>query len=112
MSKKISTNDTVRFDQEGFSGNTYVKSEEQVGFNALLVTVHGSHPRKQILSGNTRCYFVIKGSGMFTLDDTQHQVTEGDFFLIDQGGEYEYMGDMSLFEFNISPENSFGDKRV
>ena len=112
MSDKISRADTLHFDREGFSGDVYVPNDQNQGFNALLVDVNGRHPKKRVLEGNTRSYLVTRGQGVFTLDDTKHEVQEGDLFVIGAGSTYEYEGKMQLFEFNISPDNSFGDEKL
>lgn len=106
---KISLKDTEFFDAGGFSGQVYVGSETQAGFNALLVTVKERHPRKRMID-TTRAYFVVEGTGTFTLDDKTHDVAPGDLFIIAPGHEYAYQGKMKLFEFNVSPDNSFKDE--
>lgn len=105
----IALKDTNFFDAGGFSGQEYITREMKAGFNALLVTVKDRHPRKRMVD-TTRCYFVVEGTGIFVLDDQSHNVTPGDFFVISPGHEYEYSGDMKLFEFNISPDSSFKDE--
>ena len=110
MSKRITFDETFRFDDEGFSGNIYIDPNDSLGFNALVVDVHGAHPHKQILNGNTRVYIVAYGTGTFTLDGQEHKAERGDMFVIEAGSEYAYSGSMQLFEFNVSPGNSFGDQ--
>lgn len=100
---------TQHFDKEGFSGDFYVSKEDARGFNALRVSVHGHHPRKRMID-TTRVYFVIDGEGTFTINDEVHNVKKNDLYVIEPGNEYEYQGTMNLFEFNISPENSFLDQ--
>ena len=103
-SRKIPINDAFHFDREGFSGDIYVQTNEGAGYNALIVDVHGRHPKKRML-GATRNYLIIDGTGTFTIDGKQHQVKKGDLFVIPDGGEYEYEGKMTLFEFNV-PETT------
>jgi mannose-6-phosphate isomerase-like protein (cupin superfamily) len=107
--RKISSHQTSDFTKEGFSGRVYVTPESKEGFNALVVDVHGKHPRKRMVD-TTRVYFVIEGTGHFTLGNETTQVNEGDLFVIPPLGEYEYEGQMRLFEFNVSPDNSFRDE--
>lgn len=110
--KKVSLSETDHFEREGFSGNVYVPKEANTGFFALQVDVHGRHPRKRMLEGTTRTYYVADGEGTFTLGDETHTVAKGDLFIIPPGGEYEYEGKMTLFEFNVSPDNSFRDEKL
>lgn len=106
---KISLNETSNFKAGGFSGQIYVQNESRAGFNALLITVDGRHPKKRMID-TTRNYYVIEGSGTFTLDDKPHKVSAGDLFVVGPGHTYEYEGTMKLFEFNVSPDNSFKDE--
>ena len=100
---------TKHFDQAGFSGDFYVSNEDKKGFNALRVSVHGKHPKKKMID-TTRVYFVIDGEGIFTLNETRYNAQKNDLFIVEPGNEYEYEGTMNLFEFNISPNNSFKDQ--
>lgn len=104
--------DAEVFERGGFTGRVFVSKEESVGFNAMQIDVHGSHPDKKILEGNTRCYYVAEGSGVFTLNGEDYVANGGEFFVIPAGGEYSYSGSMRLLEFNVSPDNSFGDERL
>lgn len=112
MGRKISHSETAKFDREGFSGSVYIHGSNGEGFNALQVDVHGRHPKKRILVGNTRSYFVADGTGTFILDGESHKVEQGDLFVIPAGSEYEYEGEMRLLEFNVSPDGSFGDEKL
>ena len=100
------------FEREGFSGDVLVPKEAEMGFTALQVNVDGAHPLKQILKGNTRSYFVVDGEGTFMLDGEPQAVNKGDLVVIPAGSQYEYQGTMTLFEFNVSPGNSFRDKKI
>jgi hypothetical protein len=109
---RVPLSGATHFDRDGFSGDIYVSKEANLGFVALQVDVHGRHPRKRILDGNTRSYYVASGEGTFTLGDDTHSVQQGDLYVVPAGSEYEYEGVMTLLEFNISPDNSFGDEKL
>ncbi len=111
ITKKITLDETDKFDASGFSGQVYISNDENAGFNALLVTVNGRHPKKRMID-TTRNYYVIEGEGVFTLDGAPHKVAKGDLFVVSAGHEYEYEGIMKLFEFNISPDSSFKDEKI
>jgi mannose-6-phosphate isomerase-like protein (cupin superfamily) len=104
--------DTEHFEREGFSGDIFVSKEAKMGFTALQVNVHGAHPLKEILRGNTRSYFVADGEGTFVLNGESRAVSRGDLIVIPAGSQYEYQGEMTLFEFNVSPGNSFQDRKI
>jgi quercetin dioxygenase-like cupin family protein len=110
--KRIPLSETDGFQREGFDGHVYVPSEAGAGFNVLSVDVHGSHPRKRMLGDTTRTYYVIDGTGSFTLGDNTTEVQAGDLFIIPPDGEYEYNGQMRLLEVNVSPSNSFQDEKL
>lgn len=109
--RRITQFETTDFEREDFLGRIYVPAEAQAGFTALEVTVDGSHPRKQMID-TTRTYFVLEGSGSFMLNDATYEAHKGDFFIIPTGSEYSYQGQMQLFEVNISPTNSFKDRKL
>lgn len=96
----ISLRAAKHFDREGFSGNRYVEPEDGVGYSALHVEVHGKHPRKKMV-GATRSYMVLEGEGTFTLNCETFKIKKGDLFIVPDGAEYEYEGNMELFEFNV-----------
>lgn len=100
------------FAREGFSGDVFVPKEAKMGFIALQVEVDGEHPRKEILKGNTRSYYVVSGEGTFTLNDATKEVGTGDLIVIPPENQYAYSGKMTLFEFNVSRSNSFRDRLV
>ena len=110
--KRIQLSEATDFKREGFDGHVYVPSEAGVGFNVLGVDVHGSHPRKRMLGDTTRTYYVIDGTGLFTLGDTTTAVQTGDLFIIPPEGEYAYNGQMRLLEVNVSPSNGFQDEKI
>lgn len=106
--KRISIETTEHFERDGFSGDKLVNPEDGLGFSAILVNVHGRHPLKRMVDA-TRSYLVLEGSGTFTLNGELSEVKQGDLFVIPDGGEYEYQGQMKLFEFNVpgtTSENS------
>jgi RimJ/RimL family protein N-acetyltransferase/mannose-6-phosphate isomerase-like protein (cupin superfamily) len=111
-SRHIKPSETEYFDRGGFEGHVYVPKEAGEGFNALVIDVHGRHPEKRILAGNTRSYFVIDGSGTFVVDGEVQEAEKGDLLVIEAGSVYQYEGSMQLFEFNVSPDNSFGDQKL
>lgn len=98
--RKISTADIEVRERDGFSYQPLVETSAGRGFNLNLVNVHGRHYRTRI-TGVTRTYFVRSGKGTFTLDGERHEVKEGDAYVISDGHDYEYEGQMMLVEFNV-----------
>lgn len=111
-SQIVSMIDTEAFDRGGFNGNVYIPKTAAIGFTALMVQVLTEHPRKRMGETTTRNYLVIQGRGEFDLDGELRAVKPGDLVTIMPGGEYSYRAiddPMSMFEFNVSPDNSFTD---
>jgi hypothetical protein len=98
----VKIDDVQPFERPGFQGLPQVTLEQGLGFSALTIWVEGNHPRKRMLEG-TRTYYVADANpkGTFTLGNEVREVEEGDLFVIPEGGEYSYQGDMTLFEVNI-----------
>jgi mannose-6-phosphate isomerase-like protein (cupin superfamily) len=109
--RKIPLENTTSFDRGEFSGKVYISPEDNLGFSALVVEVDGHHPRKRMIEGK-RMYWVVDGTGTFTLNDKTEEVKKGDLYIVPEGHEYEYQGKMTLFEFNVSPTNSFKDEKL
>lgn len=100
------------FTRPGFTGRVFVSNEEQLGFNAMQIDVRGGHPTKIVCTGNTRCYYVGDGAGVFNINGEDQVVNGGELIVVPAGARYSYSGSMRLFEFNVSPDNSFGDKKI
>ncbi|HLB66830.1 MAG TPA: hypothetical protein VJJ78_04550 [Candidatus Saccharimonadales bacterium] len=108
----ISFKDTEGFDRGDFQDQVYVAKEEEVGFNALAVFVNGKHPIKQLGEQTTRTYLVVEGEGTFGLEGVNRPVSQGDMIVIPPKQRYQYEGVMTLFEVNVSPDNSFTDQKI
>ena len=108
----ITLKDTEHFERDWFSGDIYIWKNQEKGFTALRITVNWKHPRKEMKWDTTRTYFVISGSGTFTIDWQSKEVADGDFIIIQPWHRYEYQGKMILFENNISATNSFKDELI
>lgn len=108
----IPLDQATHFERDGFTGDILVPKEAALGFMALQVNVDGEHPLKRMLRGTTRTYYVVDGSGTFTLNGEEVSVDKGGMVVIQPGNEYSYKGTMTLFEVNVSPNNSFKDRKV
>ena len=108
---KIALADTETLERGDFTGFVYVPKEAGVGFNAMRINLQGRHPHKRMVD-TTRVYFVISGEGRFTIRDEVYKASPNDVFVIEPGVDYCYEGSMKLFEFNVSPDNSFKDEKL
>jgi mannose-6-phosphate isomerase-like protein (cupin superfamily) len=108
-----SETNTQWFNRPTFRGVIYIDKVEEKGFTIFKIYIDGKHPKKRILEGNIRTYYIISGTGYFTINDTLSSVKSGDLITLEPGDVYEYEGDeMRLLETNISPDNSFGDEKL
>ena len=108
---KISQEEAKKFERPGLSGQIYFPSEFKKGFNAMLITANGKHPRKKMID-TIRVYFIIEGEGIFSIDDKKYEIKSEELFVIEPGQEYEYDAKAKMFEFNVSPGNSFRDLKL
>lgn len=88
-----------------------VSPDERTPFNALWITVNGTHSLRRVIAG-IRNYYVIRGTGSFSIDYEVYKVTEGDLITIYPDECYSYEGKMELFEFNIDIGDGIGHEDV
>ena len=81
------------------------------GFTALVIEIDGMYPKKKMIDA-IRTYYILAGRGFFTIDGHLNSAGPGDFFVIEPGQIYQYEGEMKLLEYNISPTNSFKEKKL
>ena len=108
---KIALGDTEFFDRQAFSGNVYVGKNADKGFNALLVECLTRHYKTK-LTGATRVYLVLEGSGVFTINGQRDNADQYDLFVISDGDSYEYEGRMKLFEFNVPATDGSNEENL
>lgn len=108
---KISLKDTKFFDRNTFTGQRYVETKEGRGFNAILVTSIVGHEKVR-LTGATRMYFIIEGTGTFTINGVEQSAEPNDFFLIESDDVYEYKGAMKMFHFNVPGTDSSNEEKL
>lgn len=109
----IAFDDTEGFDRGDFQGQIYVGKDEELGFSALAIFVDGRHPRKRMGETTTRTYLVVEGEGAFQFGKQRaYPVKRGDFVFIPPESDYAYLGNMLLWEMNVSPDNSFKDQKL
>ena len=108
---KISLKETEAFDLGAFKGNVYVHKDENRAFTSFFVDCLTKH-HKVRLTGTTRVYFVMEGSGTFTINERTISAEKYDFFLIKDGDTYSYMGTMKLFSFSIPAADLSNEEKL
>jgi len=62
-----------------------------------LIDVHGGHDTFIISKALTRIYYIIEGTGVFTIDNQKYDVVPGLLVEVPPGVEYSYSGSMKIF---------------
>ncbi len=94
-----------KVDQEGFTAFLYNEKSRIPAYNAVYVDVRGAHDKEYVKTSH-RVYFVIEGTGTFTVDDETRDVQTGDVIAIPPKTPYSYEGKMKLFEINFPATDS------
>ena len=66
-------------------------------FAVHLVDVHKGHDTFIISKALTRIYYIIEGTGVFTIDNQKYDVAPGLLVEVPPGVEYSYSGSMKIF---------------
>jgi mannose-6-phosphate isomerase-like protein (cupin superfamily) len=61
-----------------------------------LLDVHGGHDTFMISKALTRIYYIIEGTGVFTIENQRHNVSPGLLVEVPPGIEYSYSGSMKI----------------
>lgn len=97
---KIPLSQSKIHDKKDFIAKFYLEKADSPNFNALLVDCLTGH-YKTTLKDATRMYFVVEGSGDFTIDGHKDSADLYDLFIVNSGQTYEYRGKMKLIEVNV-----------
>jgi mannose-6-phosphate isomerase-like protein (cupin superfamily) len=62
-----------------------------------LLDVHKGHDTFIISEALTRIYYIIEGTGVFTIDNQKYDVVPGLLVEVPPGIEYSYSGSMKIF---------------
>jgi mannose-6-phosphate isomerase-like protein (cupin superfamily) len=62
-----------------------------------IVDVHKGHDTFMISKALTRIYYIIEGTGVFTIDNKKYDVAPGLLVEVPPGVEYSYSGAMKIF---------------
>jgi len=80
---------------EGLAGYEYQPLKDQ-DFAVHLLDVYKGHDTFMISKALTRIYYVIEGSGLFTIDNQNYEVAAGLVIEVPPGLEYSYSGVMKM----------------
>jgi len=91
----FSASSTPAFSLEGLAGYEYQPLKDQ-DFAVHLLDVYKGHDTFMISKALTRIYYVIEGSGLFTIDNQNYEVAAGLVIEVPPGLEYSYSGVMKM----------------
>ncbi|MDY6769467.1 MAG: cupin domain-containing protein [Candidatus Nanohaloarchaea archaeon] len=86
--------DEPAFDQDGLTGYQFPTDNDD--FEVYYVDVEQGHDTVIVSQEITHAYYVLDGTGTFTIDGAKHAVEESDFVEVPPGVEYTYSGQMQL----------------
>ena len=102
--------DLPSFKGRGLSGYSFGPLKQK-DLDVYYVDVNGGHDTFMVSRKITRTYYVLSGSGYFTVDGSLHDVSAGMLAEIPPGVEYSYSGTMKLIVFQ-SPRWFSGNDKI
>jgi mannose-6-phosphate isomerase-like protein (cupin superfamily) len=91
----LSASSSPSFNLEGMTGYEYRPLSDD-DFAVHLLDVYRGHDSFMVSRALTRIYYIIEGSGAFTIDNQQYEVRPGLVVEVPPGVEYSYSGSMKL----------------
>jgi mannose-6-phosphate isomerase-like protein (cupin superfamily) len=92
----LAASSSPSFAMKGLAGSDFQPLKDQ-DFAAHLIDVHGGHDTFQISKALTRLYYILEGTGVFTIDNHKYDVVPGLLVEVPPGVEYSYSGSMKIF---------------
>ena len=96
MSYVLPASSSPSFALEGLTGYEFQPLKDQ-DFAVHLLDVHKGHDTFIISKALTRIYYIIEGTGVFTIDNQKYDVAPGLLVEVPPGVEYSYSGSMKIF---------------
>ena len=96
MSYVLTASSSPSFALKGLAGYEFQPLKDQ-DFAVHLVDVHKGHDTFIISKALTRIYYIIEGTGVFTIDNQKYDVAPGLLVEVPPGVEYSYSGSMKIF---------------
>jgi mannose-6-phosphate isomerase-like protein (cupin superfamily) len=95
MSYVLAASSSPSFALKGLAGYEFHPLKDQ-DFAVHLVDVHKGHDTFIISKVLTRIYYIIEGTGVFTIDNQKYGVAPGLIVEVPPGVEYSYSGSMKI----------------
>lgn len=91
----IAASSSPSFNLKGLAGYEFHPLRDP-DFAVHLLDVHGGHDTFMISKALTRFYYVLEGTGAFTIDGQRYEVAAGLLVEVPPGVEYSYSGSMKI----------------
>jgi mannose-6-phosphate isomerase-like protein (cupin superfamily) len=91
----LSVSSSPSFVLKGLTGYAFQPLKDQ-DFAVHLVDVHKGHDTFMISKALTRIFYIIEGTGAFTIDNQKYDVAPGLLVEVPPGVEYSYSGSMKI----------------
>jgi mannose-6-phosphate isomerase-like protein (cupin superfamily) len=91
----LAASSSPSFVLKGLAGYEFQPLKDQ-DFAVHLVDVHEGHDTFIISKALTRIYYIIEGTGVFTIDNQKYDVAPGLLVEVPPGVEYSYSGSMKI----------------
>jgi mannose-6-phosphate isomerase-like protein (cupin superfamily) len=95
MSYVLAASSSPSFTLNGMAGYEFQPLKDE-DFAIHLLDVHKGHDTFMISKALTRIYYIIEGTGLFTIDNQKYDVVPGLIVEVPPGVEYSYSGSMRI----------------
>jgi mannose-6-phosphate isomerase-like protein (cupin superfamily) len=97
---KIQLKDAAIKDKGDYVAKFFLNKTQSEDVSIIFVECRRRH-YKTMMKGAKRMYFILDGTGTFTINDKTEQIARHDLFVITDGETYEYEGQMNMLEINV-----------
>jgi mannose-6-phosphate isomerase-like protein (cupin superfamily) len=95
MSYVLAASSSPSFTLKGMAGYEFQPLKDE-DFAVHLLDVQMGHDTFMISKALTRIYYIIEGSGVFTIDNQKYDVAPGLIVEVPPGVEYSYSGSLKI----------------
>ena len=95
MAYVLAASSSPSFAMKGLVGYEFKPLKDQ-DIAVHLIDVHKGHDTFIISKALTRIYYIIEGTGVFTIDNQKYDVAPGLLVEVPPGVEYSYSGSMKI----------------
>jgi mannose-6-phosphate isomerase-like protein (cupin superfamily) len=91
------------FEKVGIVGRIFPSTSASSKVEFFTVTTETGHETAIIEHGCDFCYYLLEGSGVFLINESEHHCEKGDLVVIPQGTKFTYRGTLRMFVASVPP---------